>query len=547
MSTKSNIRGLFLKCSPELLVLFLSAILSLGYLLNLFLIYDNSFVHPDFYRSILPETLRDGLFFQRHDFINAFQLRSAGEFRPRFLAYLIQAWDQKLRLFSYNYFLVPPTFSPISWLLELIVGPYFLFRAVHNLTEDRGAAIAATVVYTSTTGFLSGFTMVLLQGKNLSNVALIICVYLASEISKKTARNEYLYQSPGNHRHLLLVCMFLGLFIDEQPIFLFFLIPTLFPELFFPHSLKTIEWRKIFLNGLFFSIPGFLFLGFVVLVVPAITERNFGFRFDYLGNTLLVGENTRGAQSLLAGPYARFSWSLVYENAMTLFGFAAVPSQISPFVKSDYGNYPGTQVANIAKWIFVAGALLSTAILTTYGKQPARHYLKTMPVFFFSFFLLLTLLLVRQFPVATGYYYGAMFASAFAIFVGLGYGAFASLRPSLRVVAAGFVLFLAIVGISNFSKVNRGWILTHNETLTRENAQSIVQLADQRKLERGELLDIWHAWKSGDLTHYLDVTPISTGAVYLVAELQSLDRARRGTVPPRHILMGKPVSRGKAR
>lgn len=531
----STINSFGRKVSAESVILSISAALSFAFLLSLFLIYDNSFVHPDFYRYILQETLRDGLPIQWHDFVNSFQLRSPGEFRPRFLAYLIQAIDQKLRLYSYDYILVPPTFSPISWALELIVAPYILFLAVRNLTEDRGAAIAATVVYTSTTGFLSGFTMVLLQGKNLSNVVLIGCIYLASEISKNLARKQLLYQSPGVGKCLLLGVIFFGLFLDEMPIFAFVLIPSLFPKLF----ISNLEWQKLLINGLFFCIPAFLFAGLVLGVVPAITERYYGFRFDYLGNMLLIGENTRGAKSLLEGPYVRFSWNFVYQNAMTLFGFAAVPAQLSPFIKSDYGNYAGTQVANVAKWIFVVGTLLIAASLSVYGKQPARYYLKTMPIVLFGFFVFLTLLLIRHIPIATGYYYGSIFSVLFAVFVGLCYGTIGTSRPSLRTLASGMVLFLVAVGAGNFSEVNRGWIITHNESLVRSSFQSKVQLAEPRALQRRELLEIWHAWKNGSLTNYLDNTQISTGAVYLVAELQALDRARLGTDPPRHALVGK--------
>jgi hypothetical protein len=538
ISVASNITGAFRKISIERLLLSIAGVVSSAFLLRLFLVYDDSFVHPDFYRYILQETLRNGLPIQWDDLANSLQLRSPGEFRPRFLAYLIQAIDQKLRLFSYDHVLIPPTFSPISWALELLIGPYFLFRSVVNLTASRRAAVAATVVYLSTTGFLSGITMVLLQGKNLSNVILILSIYLVSDIARKNGVQP-LYRAPGVQKYLLLGVLFLGLFLDEMPIFAFAAIPALFPKLFIPRGLRNPEWRELLLNGLFFFLPALLFLVVVVFVVPELTQRYFGFRFDYLGNTLLVDENTRGAKSLLEGPYAKFSWDLVYQNAMTLFGFAAVPSQISPFIQSDHGSYPGTQVVNAAKWIFVVGTLSMMVALASYGRSPARYYLKTIPLVFVGFYVFLTLLLIRHIPIATGYYYGAIYAVLFAVFVGLCYGAIDAASSVRRAIAATVVLFLVVVGASNFSKVNRGWIVTHNETLVRGSFQAIVQLAEPRKLKRSELLDIWHAWKQGNLTSYLDTTPISTGAVYLVAELQALDKVRGVPAPLRHVLVGK--------
>ena len=526
------------RLSLEVALLGVAAVVSVAFVACLLLIPNNSFVHPDFYRYILPETLRDGLPFQWRDLANSMQLRSPGEFRARFLAYLIQAFDQKIRLYLYDHVLVLPSFSPLSWVLELVVGPYYLFRAVENLTQDRRAAFAATIVYTSTVGFLSGLTMILLQGKNLSNVAVILCIYLASKIAKEARDRPWLLvETPGPSKYLLLLFLFLGLFLDEMPIFSLALIPVLFPRLFLPSPFESIDWRRLLQNVLFYAIPVFAFLLVVLVAAPPITEALFGFRFDYLGNTLLIGPNTRGAKSLLEGPYARFSWHLIFENAMTLFGFAAVPSELSPFIKSDYGDYPGTQLNNGIKWAVVGGTIAVSSFLALRGKAPARYGLRAMPLSFFGLCLFLTLLLVRHIPVATGFYYGAIFAALFALFVGLSYGAIEEHRAPFRIMAAMAVLGLAITGTLNFSKVNRGWIVTHNETLTRTSFGSIVRLAEPRELQRRELLAIWRAWKNRALTAYLDETPISAGAVYLVAELQALDRVRFGTRPPRHQLV----------
>lgn len=524
------------RTTAENLLLSISLAVGLGYLLRLILVSDNSFVHPDFYRYILQESLRHGLGFSWYDFIDSFQLRSPGEFRPRFLAYFFQAIDQKLRLQAYDYFLIPSSFSPLSWALEILVGPYFLFRAVRNMTDSMHAALAAVAVYTTTTGFLSGMTMVLLQGKNLSNVVLILCIYLGSEISKGSRPEEYLYQSSGRQKYLLLIVLFFGLFLDEQPIFAFPVMPALFPRLFLGSDWRRIDFKKAISNAAFFAIPVVAFLGLTLLVVPAITEHYFGFRFDYLGNTLLIGDNTRGAKSLLEGPYVKFHFGLILENAMTLFGVAAVPSLLSPFIKSPYGDYPGTQTANAVKWLFVVAAILLTAVLAVVGREPARRFMQSMPVVFIGFYVFLALLLVRHIPIATGFYYGAMFAVLFAVFVGVCYG---SIEGPWRIWAAVLVLFLVAVGMDNFRKVNRGWIVTHNETLVRGSYQSIVRLSEPRKLERYELWSIWTAWKAGRLTQYLDNNSISTGAVYLIAELQALDRARGGFDPPRHVLVGR--------
>jgi hypothetical protein len=64
--------------------------------------YRQLFVHPDYYLHILPESLRAGVSPAPYDLVFALQPRAIGESRPRFLAYLVQALDQKLRLALYD-------------------------------------------------------------------------------------------------------------------------------------------------------------------------------------------------------------------------------------------------------------------------------------------------------------------------------------------------------------------------------------------------------------------------------------------------------------
>jgi hypothetical protein len=78
--------------------------------------------------------------------------------------------DIKIRLALYQVMVVHPTLAPIAWSLQLIVALAALHRLIINLTGDRTAAVASLAVYGTATGFLSGFTIGLLQGKVLANV-----------------------------------------------------------------------------------------------------------------------------------------------------------------------------------------------------------------------------------------------------------------------------------------------------------------------------------------------------------------------------------------
>src|SRR6188508_2075284 len=103
--------------------------------------YSKVFVHPEVYQFHLPQALRGGYGFGFHDVVDSLQFRELNESRPRWGAYLLQAVDLKLRLRLYQWLPVHPTFSPLVWLIQLVVGPYFLYRLLALMTRDRIAAL----------------------------------------------------------------------------------------------------------------------------------------------------------------------------------------------------------------------------------------------------------------------------------------------------------------------------------------------------------------------------------------------------------------------
>lgn len=504
-------------------VLFVALAISL---LHLFytLLPQNVFVHADYHRYILRESVSDGLRIQWYDVINSLQLRSPGEFRPRFLAYGIEALDQKIRLSLYDHLLVHPTVAPIAWFLQLVVGPFVLFHLIRNLTGCVFAAIAGIAVYLSSIGFLSGFTMGLLQGKALSNVVYIIALYLGSRIKLRAAPGDFLYQVHGIEKYLVLCVLFLGLFLDELPLFVFVLLPVVFTSLFVDIQRPWAQRRRVLINAGFFSIPFVLFLIVVVLIVPIVTRKYLGFDFDYIGNTLVVGENKRGAHSILSGPYADFSFALVWENFTTLFGMALAPWQLSPLLKSPHGDYFGSQVNNFPK-IVILIAFFSAAVILAYRRDlpfggVLRGILAAAPLFM----LFLTLLLIRHIPISTGYYYGCTFAVLLALIAALCCGATSRVWHRARIMAAGAILAIVVIQIDNFIPINRGWIQTHND-MTRNAFSGELHLGKSGVRYR-ELKAIWQVWREGRMEEYLKTANISAGAVYLVFELRTIDRLR---------------------
>jgi len=496
--------------------------------------YDRTFVHPDFYGHIVQETVLNGLGLHWSDALYAIQIRSPGESRPRFLAYAIEAIDQKIRLFLYRFVVVPPTFLPIAWILQVLVAPWCLFRLLENLTGSRGAALAAVAVYVTSVGFLSGFAMSLLQGKALSHVALIVLLYLMSRLHARAREGELFYEIHSPLRYAVLAVLLGGLFLDEMPWFAFPLAVVIFPSLFFPVSRPRRSVRPVITNAFVFALPVLVFLFVVLVVVPPLTQRYFGLRFDYLANMLARGTQAMGAKSALQGPHAAFGAAVVWENFTTLFGVSLVPWQLSSFVKSPFGDYPGTQIMNEAKivvFVIFFGLLGVTALG---GRGGNVRYLRRAIIATVLFLVFLSLVSIRHIPVSTGYYYGSSFAAIFALLIGMWYAAVEERgRAVAGVVFACIVLAIALVQTDNFAPINRGWLETHHELVARPRYRAKLPLAPPRDVTAAELHDIWRAWRKRRLDAYLGDHTISVGAVYLVVELQTIDRVRAVTASRR--------------
>ena len=141
----------------EYFLIILAAVLAISNLLWVILAYRNLSVHPHVIYDIMPYFTKDGIGFTWHDLVKPFQeMGNPGEYRPRFLTYLISLVDIKLQLFSYQYFLVHPTAS-ISWILSLFIAPVYLYKLLRHFTHSTKAQVAGIIVYLSSMGFLSGF------------------------------------------------------------------------------------------------------------------------------------------------------------------------------------------------------------------------------------------------------------------------------------------------------------------------------------------------------------------------------------------------------
>jgi hypothetical protein len=504
------------------------------YLLLMLSDYRRIFVHPDNHQFILKEGLRDGVIIGWRDFPNSLQLRAPDEFRPRFITYYLLEVDQKLRLMIYDWMPAHPTLMPVAWLLYL-VGVYYLYRLMLNLTGKRLAGLASAALFVSAIGFLSAFSMQFMPGKPLSSTALIMSLYAVSEAVKRLSPGGLFVQAPGIQKYLALLWLVLGLFLDEMPIASLMIVPLVF----WPYFVPRWPWKRpdivaFVKNGLFFSIPALAFLGIVVFVIPPLTQYLFGYWFDYLGDILLIHGNTRSAPSLEVAVQSGLEPWVLVGNVTTLFGLSLAPWTISPLVYTINDVYPGGQVTNLPKIAILVLFFAAALYLAIRCRGPVAMHLRGLLLSLPPFILFLSLLMARHIPVVTGYYYGAIFASIFAILVGLMLAGVAQLRPKLTPVAALLVLAMVGTQLANFHAINDGWRILHDEGLTRQRLEKARMARDRRipvaqearPLTREELRAIWSAWKAGRLDRYMRDNSVSASAVFEVVELQELDRAR---------------------
>ena len=488
--------------------------------------YGNWFIHPHEFEIHLPKLLADGPALRPRSFANIFQQFDPNEYRPRFLAYAIIWANLNLRMWLYDWFVLYPPFS-VGWLFELLVAPFLLFRLTRNLTGRSASAWTALIVYVTSTGFLSGVAMPLMPSKPMTNVVFIAVLWLLSEARKVAAPGQLLHELPHGRRTMLALGALLlaGLFLDEVPLFAFLLPLLFFPELFFPGQARLQDLARATRSWLPLALPPLLFLAFVIIVVPRITRKLFGFQFDYLAS-VLVRDGVQVGKSFFSGAAYGFSLESLGANVLTFFGLPFVPWQAAPLVQHPSGAGVVTGMQPNALLIgVVAIVLLGAFAVGCLSQQRSALLLRRALVASLLFILFMSLLSGRHVPFITGYVYGC----AFPVFLALMFGSALDVAQARRakVAIAVVALFAACIQLVNFHAINQNWIALHNEGWTRKQYEEKLPIAsDGRKTTRGELHAIWSAWRAGHLDTYVSAHSISSGAVFLIFELRHLEKWR---------------------
>lgn len=490
--------------------------------------YEYAVVDPQFYIANALGLLREHLSLRWEDLINVFyNFGDPDGDRPRFLMYLVSLLDYHLRYFLYDYFLIPPTLS-LSWLFQLVVGPCCLYGLMRNITRDRQAPWLALSVYLSSVGFLSGITFAWQAGKSLSNVLYLVVLFLASALDRQVAPRRLLFFIPGAKKYILLVLLFLGLFLDEMPLFGFPLLLLMFPSRFLPSAWTGRGMSAAMVNVGILALPLAFFFLFSIVLAPMITEHFFHYRFDYIGAILNHDPN--------AGPFGVFSAVMLLLHFVTLFGSAIVPLESGHVFHLFPGMSLSAPSAELVSYLAVVPLFvlaLAAVALCRNCLDPARRKLMARAGMTVSAFVLFFAAVQGRHNIwGYGFYYGSVFAVLFALTLGVWFAAIRRQRSGLRTAFAAATIFIVAMQIHNMVVAQRG-------VAEEKNALSVklMGIAPQEMgrrvavdaalpVNRAVLEDLWTAWRHGHLENRLRQTPIPAGAIYLVTELRYVSHLR---------------------
>jgi hypothetical protein len=501
--------------------------LVVAFLLYYFADYGHWLIHPHQFVDQLRFLLDGGPEPLFRSFLNVFQRIDPIDHRPRFLSYAIVWADLQLRMRLYEWLVLYPPFS-IAWIFELLLGPLLLFRLVRNLSGDAAPAWVALIVYVTSIGFLSGFAVSFTPGKPLTPVVFIVTLWALGEAKRRAQPGQMLHEVRGARSLMTLLgaALVCGLFLDEAPLFAFVLPLLFYPELFLPAGRGTREIRRAAKSWLPLAIPPLLFLYLVVIGAPLLTQKLFGYRFDYIGSVFVNRDAAQLGKTFFSDGAYGFGWESLCANFFSLFGSALVPWQAGSLLRHPSGHGIITGLSTVAPLVGATlAALLGCAFLGLRGRKPAALYLKRTLVAALLFVLFVSALSGRHLPFITGYFYGCGFALFPALMAGFAYGAAAS--AAARRFVALVALLAAGAQFVNFHAINDSWITVHNEAWVRPSYEKSLPIApEERTATREELNAIWSAWKANRLDEYLAHNPISPGAVFLMFELSYLKKWR---------------------
>lgn len=388
--------------------------------------------------------------------------------RPRILSHLVLVANMLFRNWLFHYIVPHPSLS-VTWLAALFLSPYFLYRLILNLFNDKKIALAACVIYLCLPGNLIPIIMLFHPGKAFSNLFFIICLYRASNLWLNNQRR----QTENFKRDFLILAslIYLSFFFDEYSLFIYFLIPLFFPSIFYRPSLKFASLvyaavplaffiSVVYLLPALYSLlhfPGFNFFSYVHLnQMPAFDIHN-----SLINFVLLLHDNLQaGFNAYLRDPAV----SLAITNYDSLANRLVHSENI--FIGLSLWNDQHISFCQIFHnmIVFLVVLMLFNIFLTskkTLHGTPSAHFLFKSIAAMFLYAAFFSLLHIKSNILAGCGWYGCSFSVLFALLAGCVFNILKNARPAARLLAPVLLVSLVTSSLWNTRLLNYAWLVLH--------------------------------------------------------------------------------------
>jgi len=464
--------------------------------------FHTTWMHPDVLFKDVFKILRYGNSFGLADFkstlIDVFE---SGEARVRYFTSLFSRFDQKSRIWLWQYVTPHPSFTPTAWLLGLVLTPLFLYKFVRKMSPNPIVAWNSVLLFCMSTGSLSSLVVFFARAKPVVVFLTVFSIYQATKLSPSSFRLR-------NWNALaLLIAMFVAYTTDEYGYFIFICIPVLFYDkkkytgavrsLLEKSNFKT-KWPYI-RTAILYCSPLLLLLFLVTFVLPPVAYR--------LGQDFNLWSHLFKRRLDGAPVWTKFEIKNVLFNGRQLLASHIVPLKSSPWYK--YTVY------SLFLWLPYFGLLYSK--LPPGEKKFARN----------TFITLVTLVLVLSVihlghvtTIDSPFYYGSNFSIFFSILAGTLLSV--NVKPFGAINKVLLVIMLVISGI-NFLDTNRSWIEEHRYWYKDSSADEASQMPGGIEMELNHTMakEIWSNRKNVD--YLLSVKPkLNNMSYWLFKELENV-------------------------
>lgn len=390
--------------------------------------------------------------------------------RARILSHIFQTANILFRNWVFQHIPPHPSLS-LTWLIVLILSPYYLYKFMHNMTQNKNIASITAFIYIISPGALISIMMLFHPGKAVTNFFFIYCLFLASEIMKAPPS---LAPAAFKRKFLTLIgTVITALFFDEYALFLFVLIPVFFPELFTQRPYRRFTVSTYLLIPLIYALallaalpkiyelagyPGFNFFNRIEIHhhLPTINlwamTVNF---FLLLHDNLLAGFN-----AYMKNPYLDVQVSKFFSITNRLINDSNITLQLS--VLKDKYFMPLQGLHSILTFI-LAGIGAATVTLKIKNQQNMDQIGLLLRSFaaLMLFTIFFSVLHIANNILAGCGYYGASFSVLFAIMLAAGLKIVMDNTRWKSVLTYIFLISLMINSFYNVRLLNHAWMALH--------------------------------------------------------------------------------------